>query len=154
MGKDKSRTGMKRGGRKKTFLDNQKRARNDARVSKKTKGDPNVLEEAPRKAFKFENFSDQVANVDSSIVYQLAGKVLLPSPGLPPFLSTIVAQELVGSLWTRPPPPVSSLRPSSTGGISTSPPNSAPQTRSWPSMSAFRWSCSASRISWRCSVVT
>ena len=34
----------------------------------------NPDEEAkPRKAFRFENFADQIASVDYSIVYQLAG---------------------------------------------------------------------------------
>ena len=30
-------------------------------------------EAKPRKAFRFENFADQIASVDYSIVYQLAG---------------------------------------------------------------------------------
>ena len=79
MGKDKSRSKMKKGVKKKTFLDNQKRHRNDAKVSKKKIQEENGGIEAPcpqygRRAFRFQNFSDQVAGVDSSIVYQLAGR--------------------------------------------------------------------------------
>ena len=78
MGKDKSRSKIKKGGKKKTFLDNQKRHRNDVKVTKKAKRNDVGDSEAPRKGktfFKFQNFSKQVASVDSSIVYQLAGTV-------------------------------------------------------------------------------
>ena len=67
---------MKKGvKKKKSFLDNQKRHKNDVKVSRKAKpeGDEETSE-APRKAFKFQTFSDEVAGVDSSIVYQLAGR--------------------------------------------------------------------------------
>ena len=69
---------MKKGVKKKTFLDNQKRHRNDVKVSRKKLGEDAGGVEAPcpqhgRRAFRFQNFSDQVAGVDSSIVYQLAG---------------------------------------------------------------------------------
>jgi hypothetical protein len=72
MGKDKSRSKMRKGVKKKSFLDNQKKHRNNVKLSKKGQS-ADGPEEAPRKAFKFENFSEQVAGVDSSIVYQLAG---------------------------------------------------------------------------------
>ena len=69
---------MKKGVKKKTFLNNQKRHRNDAKVTKKKIKEDNGGIEAPcpqygRRAFRFQNFSDEVAGVDSSIVYQLAG---------------------------------------------------------------------------------
>ena len=77
MGKDKSRSKMKKGvKKKKNFLDNQKRHKNDVKVSRRVKAEGGEeASEAPRKAFKFQTFSEEVAGVDSSIVYQLAGKL-------------------------------------------------------------------------------
>ena len=108
MGKDRSRVGMRKGKRKKgSFLDNQKKHRaevkksRNAKIVEKTEEDEGEVDSGPRKAFKFQNFSEQVcshvnglmllcyglftlflnfqvAAVDSSIVYQLAGPLLLP----------------------------------------------------------------------------
>ena len=70
MGKDRSRLGMRKGRKKKngsTFLDNQKRHRAEVKKSrfakkvKKTDVEEGGEEDAgPRKAFKFQNFSEQV----------------------------------------------------------------------------------------------
>eukprot|EP00092_Neocalanus_flemingeri_P037576 GFUD01040911.1.p1 GENE.GFUD01040911.1~~GFUD01040911.1.p1 ORF type:complete len:2557 (+),score=666.17 GFUD01040911.1:40-7710(+) len=68
MGKDKSRSKMKKGKKKKSFLDIQKKHK---REIKRTNKDPNAKVDETR--FKFQNFSDQVASVEASIVYQLAG---------------------------------------------------------------------------------
>ena len=67
MGKDRSRVGMRKGKRKKgSFLDNQKKHRaevkksRNAKIVKKTEGDDGEVDSGPRKAFKFQNFSEQV----------------------------------------------------------------------------------------------
>ena len=73
MGKDRSRLGMRKGRKKKngsTFLDNQKRHRAEVKKSritkkvKKTDVEEGGEEDAgPRKAFKFQNFSEQVTSL-------------------------------------------------------------------------------------------
>ena len=73
MGKDRSRLGMRKGRKKKngsTFLDNQKRHRAEVKKSritkkvKKTDVEEGGEEDAgPRKAFKFQNFSEQVTSI-------------------------------------------------------------------------------------------
>ena len=68
MGKDKSRSKMKKGRKKKSFLDIQKKHK---REIKRVVKDPNAKVDETR--FKFQNFSDQVASVEASIVYQLSG---------------------------------------------------------------------------------
>ena len=70
MGKDKSRSKMKKGKKKKNFLDNQKKHKRDL---KRLVKDPNAKDEVDDTRFKFKNFSDQVASVEASIVYQLGG---------------------------------------------------------------------------------
>ena len=67
MGKDRSRLGMRKGKKKKgSFLDNQKRHRAEVKKSrnanrtKKTEGEEGEGDAGPRKAFKFQNFSEQV----------------------------------------------------------------------------------------------
>jgi len=70
MGKDKSRSKMKKGKTKKNFLDNQKKHKRDL---KRLVKDPNAKDEVDDTRFKFKNFSDQVASVEASIVYQLGG---------------------------------------------------------------------------------
>ena len=61
---------MKKGKKKKSFLDNQKKHKRETKRSAK---DPNAKEEKDETRFKFQNFSDQVASVEASIVYQLGG---------------------------------------------------------------------------------
>jgi len=68
MGKDKSRSKMKKGRKKKSFLDIQKKHKREIKRAVK---DPNAKVDETR--FKFQNFSDQVASVEASIVYQLSG---------------------------------------------------------------------------------
>ena len=74
MGKDRSRVGLRKGRKKKngsTFLENQKRHRAEVKKSRFTKKRTDVEERVeedagPRKAFKFQNFSEQVACSSSS----------------------------------------------------------------------------------------
>ena len=68
MGKDKSRFKMKKGKKKKTFLETQKKHKQEVRRVAK---DPAAKKDETR--FRFETFSSQVAGVEASIVYQLAG---------------------------------------------------------------------------------
>jgi len=68
MGKDKSRSKMKKKKTKKSFLDNQKKHKREV---KRTAKDPSAKVDETR--HKWQNFSDQVASVQASIVYQLAG---------------------------------------------------------------------------------
>ena len=67
MGKDRSRQKLKKC-KKKSFLENQKKYKREA---KRIIKDPSSKEDETR--FKFKNFSDQVAEVEASIVYQLGG---------------------------------------------------------------------------------
>ena len=75
MGKDRSRVGMRKGKRKKgSFLDNQKKHRaevkksRNAKIIEKTEGDQGEVDPGPRKAFKFQNFSEQVCSHENGLM--------------------------------------------------------------------------------------
>ena len=70
MGKDKSRSKMKKSKKKKNFLDAQKKHK---RELKRLVKDPKAKEEVDETRVKFKNFSEEVAGVEASIVYQLGG---------------------------------------------------------------------------------
>ena len=82
MGKDKSRLGMRKGRKKNgsTFLENQKRhraqvkkTRDIKRANKTDEGEEGEGDAGPRKAFKFQNFSEQVFFLLSRIISSTDG---------------------------------------------------------------------------------
>ena len=146
MGKDRSRLGLRKGRKKKngsTFLENQKRHRAEVKKSRFTKKKRTDVEEGveedagPRKAFKFQNFSEQVACSSSKsnfMAMALSIKTLFNTRWLQltPLLSIswqvvhhhlfhqtlTIDQGLEKYLWTRIHLPVSLHRRLNTGGIS------------------------------------